>query len=115
MKIYHNPRCSKSRETLKIISDHNIKPEIRLYLEHPLSIAEIINILDILKTSPDKIIRRNEEVFKELNLKNASDEVLIKSISKYPILLERPIVVKKNQAIIGRPPENVKELITNFY
>ena len=114
MKIYHNPRCSKSRETLKIILDHNIEPEIHLYLENPLSIEEIRNILGLLNKSADKIIRKNEEIYKELDLKNASLEILIKNMSKHPILLERPIVVSKNQAIIGRPPENVKDLIINF-
>ena len=114
MKIYHNPRCSKSRETLKIILDNNIEPEIHLYLENPLSIEEIRNILGLLNKSADKIIRKNEEIYKELDLKNASVEILIKNISKHPILLERPIVVSKNQAIIGRPPENVKNLIINF-
>ena len=113
MKIYHNPRCSKSRETLNIILEYNIKPEIHLYLNNPLSIEEIKYILKLLGTSPEKIIRRNEEVYKTLNLKNANAETLIKMINEYPILLERPIVVSKNHAIIGRPPENVRQLISN--
>ena len=113
MKIYHNPRCSKSRETLNIIIEHNIKPEIHLYLNDPLSTEEIKYILKLLDTSPDKIIRKNEVIYKTHNLKNANKETLIKMINEYPILLERPIVVSKNHAIIGRPPENVRLLITN--
>ena len=113
MKIYHNPRCSKSRETLKIILDNDIKPDIHLYLENPLSIGEIKYILKLLDTSPENIIRRNEDIYKTLDLKNANKDMLIKMIHENPILLERPIVISKNKAILGRPPENVKQLITN--
>ena len=113
IKIYHNPRCSKSRETLNIILENDIKPDIHLYLDNPLSIEEIKYILKLLNTSPDKIIRKNEEVYKRLNLKDANEITLIKMMHENPILLERPIVVSKNQAIIGRPPENVRQLITN--
>ncbi len=113
MKIYHNPRCSKSRETLKIILDNDIKPDIHLYLENPLSIKEIKYILKLLDTSPENIVRRNEDIYKTLDLKNANKDMLIKMIHENPILLERPIVISKNKAILGRPPENVKQLITN--
>ena len=113
MKIYHNPRCSKSRETLKIILDNDIKPDIHLYLENPLSIKEIKYILKLLDTSPENIVRKNEDVYKILDLKNANKDMLIKMIHENPILLERPIVISKNKAILGRPPENVKQLITN--
>ena len=113
MKIYHNPRCSKSRATLKIILDNDIKPDIHLYLENPLSIEEIKYILKLLDTSPENIVRRNEDIYKTLDLKNANKDMLIKMIHENPILLERPIVISKNQAILGRPPENVKQLITN--
>ena len=113
MKIYHNPRCSKSRETLNIILENDIKPDIHLYIENPLSIEEIKYILKLLDTSPENIVRKNEDVYKILDLKNANKDMLIKMIHENPILLERPIVISKNQAILGRPPENVKQLITN--
>ena len=113
MKIYHNPRCSKSRETLKIILDNDIKPDIHLYLENPLSIGEIKYILKLLDTPPENIVRKNEDIYKILDLKNANKDMLIKMIHENPILLERPIVISKNKAILGRPPENVKQLITN--
>ena len=113
MKIYHNPRCSKSRETLKIILDNDIKPDIHLYLENPLSTEEIKYILKLLDTSPENIVRKNEDIYKILDLKNANKDMLIKMIHENPILLERPIVISENQAILGRPPENVKQLITN--
>ena len=110
MEILHNPRCSKSRATLNIIIENNIEPTIRLYLDDPLSVKEIKVLLKKLNISVEKIIRKNEEIYKKLNLKNADQSLLIKKISENPILLERPIVIKGENAIIGRPPENVKEL-----
>ena len=111
MEILHNPRCSKSRATLNIILENNIQPTIRLYLDDPLSIEEIRNLLIKLDTTADQIVRKNEEVYKKLNLKDSDQELLIENISKNPILLERPIVVKGEKAIIGRPPENVMKLL----
>ena len=111
MEILHNPRCSKSRATLNIILENNIQPNIRLYLDDPLSVEEIRNLLIKLDTTADQIVRKNEEVYKKLNLKDSDQELLIENISKNPILLERPIVVKGEKAIIGRPPENVMKLL----
>ena len=111
MEILHNPRCSKSRATLNIILENNIQPTIRLYLDDPLSIEEIRNLLIKLDTTADQIVRKNEEVYKKLNLKDSDQDLLIEKISKNPILLERPIVVKGEKAIIGRPPENVMKLL----
>ena len=111
MEILHNPRCSKSRATLNIILENNIKPTIRLYLDDPLSVEEIRNLLIKLDTTADQIVRKNEEVYKKLNLKDSDQDLLIANISKNPILLERPIVVKGEKAIIGRPPENVMKLL----
>ena len=111
MEILHNPRCSKSRTTLNIILENNIQPTIRLYLDDPLSVEEIRNLLIKLDTTADQIVRKNEEVYKKLNLKDSDQDLLIENISKNPILLERPIVVKGEKAIIGRPPENVMKLL----
>ena len=111
MEILHNPRCSKSRATLNIILENNIQPTIRLYLDDPLSVEEIRNLLIKLDTTADQIVRKNEEVYKKLNLKDSDQDLLIENISKNPILLERPIVVKGKKAIIGRPPENVVKLL----
>ena len=111
MEILHNPRCSKSRATLNIILENNIQPTIRLYLDDPLSIEEIRNLLIKLDTTADQIVRKNEEIYKKLNLKDSNQDLLIEKISKNPILLERPIVVKGKKAIIGRPPENVMKLL----
>ena len=111
MEILHNPRCSKSRATLNIILENNIQPTIRLYLDDPLSIGEIKDLLIKLNTTADQIVRKNEEIYKKLNLKDSNQDLLIEKISKNPILLERPIVVKGEKAIIGRPPENVMKLL----
>ena len=111
MEILHNPRCSKSRATLNIILENNIQPTIRLYLDDPLAVEEIRNLLIKLDTTADQIVRKNEEVYKKLNLKDSDQDLLIENISKNPILLERPIVVKGEKAIIGRPPENVMKLL----
>lgn len=112
-KIYHNPRCSKSRMALELLKSKNIDPEIILYLEKGLEIVEIQNLLDLLGKSPRDIIRNKEKEFKEQNLgdKSLSDEDLIAVIAKTPKLLERPIVINNNKAAIGRPTENILNIL----
>ena len=113
MKIYHNPKCSKSRETLSLIKKNTSKFEIIEYLKTPLTANEIILILDKLKLKPIDIIRKNEEIWKrDYNKTNISDKQLINTIVKNPKLLERPIVTNETKAIIGRPPENVLTLFS---
>ena len=109
--IYHNPRCSKSRQALNILEKNNIKPQIYLYLEKKLTEKVIKELLNLLKVNASMIIRKKEKIFKDLSLDRASDEELIKAISFHPILLERPIIKFKNKAIIGRPPEAVLKLL----
>ena len=110
LKIYHNPRCSKSRQTLKLIEDAGETVETVLYLDKPLSEAEIGALLAKLGFKEARqMMRRGEAIYKELNLKDESDEkALIRAMAKHPKLIERPIVVKGNRAIMGRPPENVQ-------
>lgn len=107
--IYHNPRCSKSRQTLKLIEAAGAKVDIVLYLESLLSEAQISSLLQKLDfDSAKQLIRKGETIYKELNLKAEDDETkLIAAMSQHPKLIERPIVVKNNKAILGRPPENV--------
>ena len=111
--IYHNPRCSKSRQTLEILKEHNVDIEIVLYLENPPSSEEIASILNKLDLSARGIIRKGEDDYKLLNLKdeNLTEKELINFLSKNPKLIERPIVVKHDKAVIGRPPENVLSII----
>lgn len=109
--IFHNPRCSKSREALKILVDNNIQPVIHLYLEQKLSVGELENLLILLGKSVKNIIRTKEKIYKELSLQNANDAQILKAISENPILLERPIIKFQERAVIGRPPEEVFKLI----
>jgi len=112
MKIYHNPRCRKSRETLAIIQDKKVAVEIIEYLKTPPDIAELVLVLSKLGLSAEDIIRKNESVFKEnFKGKDFSNEEWVEVLVKNPVLLERPIVVKDDEAILGRPPENVLKLL----
>ena len=114
IKIYHNPRCSKSRQTLEIIREAGAEPEIVEYLKDPLSIEEIKAILKTMAVNdPREIMRPKETIYKELGLdnENSSKDVLVRAIAENPILLERPIVITDKGACLGRPPENVKEIL----
>ena len=109
MKIYHNPRCRKSRETLGIIKSAKVNPEIVEYLNSPPTENELKNILKMLEISPLDLLRKGESIYKEkYKGKKFNEENWIKIMVKNPILIERPIVVKNGKAILGRPPENVK-------
>ena len=111
--IYHNPRCSKSRQTLEILNQQDVSTEVVLYLENPPSIKEVTSILQKLGLDPRDVIRKGEEEYKLLNLKDQSltENELITFMSENPKLIERPIVIKGNKAVIGRPPENVLSII----
>jgi arsenate reductase len=109
MKIYHNPRCRKSRETLGLIEQAGIEPEIVLYLENPPTVTELNELIRLLGISAADLVRRGEAVWKErYKGKQLSDEEIIVAMTENPKLIERPIVVKDGQAILGRPPENVE-------
>jgi len=110
LTIYHNPRCSKSRQTLALIEENNQEVTIVEYLKKPLDEATIKSILSLLNISPIEMMRIKETEFKEQNLTNADEEQLILAMVNTPKLIERPIVTTENKAIIGRPPENVLTL-----
>ena len=111
--IYHNPKCSKSRKALEIIKSKNIEPIIILYLVNKLSKTEVKKLLSKLGLSIREILRTGEDEYKKNNLKNEnlSDDELIGFLIKFPKLLQRPIVVKNNKAVIGRPPENILDVL----
>ena len=113
LKIYHNPRCSKSRKTLKIIKDHGIEPTVVEYLKKPLEKSELENIFRLLNKRPKDLIRRNENEFKENNIKEIieNDAEIVNAMLRFPKIIERPIVFSKSKAVIGRPPKNVLKLI----
>lgn len=113
VKIYHNPRCSKSRQTLQLLQEHEIEPEVVEYLETPPDKTTLRKILKQLGLSPRDLIRRKENEYKENQLDDPSltDDQLIDAMVKYPKLIERPIVVTDKGAAIGRPPEKVLEVL----
>ena len=110
--IYHNPRCSKSRETLKLLEQHNIDHDIHLYLEQPLAKPALKQLLAELQLPVREIIRSGEDEFKALGLndKSLTNDQLLNAIVKAPRLMQRPIVSYQGKARIGRPPEQVLEL-----
>lgn len=113
LRIYHNPRCSKSRKTLALLEEHGHSPQVIEYLTAPPSKDELTDILKKLGMQPRELMRKGEEVYKELRLGDAdqTDEKLIAVMVANPILIERPIVVTDGKAAIGRPPENVLDIL----
>jgi arsenate reductase len=113
MKIYHNPRCSKSRQSLALLQEAGLDPEVIEYLKDPPTAAELSEILDSLQMEPTDLMRTGEAVYQELGLreKQLNRQEAIETMIQHPVLIERPIVVKGNQAVIGRPPESVKVLL----
>ncbi len=106
--IWHNPRCSKSRQTLALIDDRPV--DVRLYLQDMPTVAEIAEVASQLDLPPAKFIRTGEKIYKELGLKDADDQALYAAMAAHPILIERPIVIHNGKAAIGRPPEDVLAL-----
>ena len=112
IKIYHNPRCRKSRETLEIINDSGNSVQVIEYLKQTPSANDLSVILSKLNLKPEQLLRKGEKLFKEeYKGKKLTDQAWIRAMVENPVLIERPIVVKGNKAIIGRPPENVKTLL----
>ncbi|MGQ0391995.1 arsenate reductase (glutaredoxin) [Raoultella ornithinolytica] len=114
VKIYHNPRCSKSRDTLNLLKANGIDPEVVLYLETPPDADTLRQLLKMLgMVSARELMRQKEDLYKSLELADPqlSEEALIQAIVDNPKLMERPIVVSHGQARIGRPPEQVLEIV----
>ncbi|MGI8487828.1 arsenate reductase (glutaredoxin) [Pectobacterium sp. S5] len=112
--IYHNPRCSKSRETLALLQEHNIRPDVVLYLDTPPDAATLAQLIKQLGlTSARELMRTKEEIYQQLGLSDAAltEAQLIQAMIDNPKLIERPIVVAQGQARIGRPPEQVLEIL----
>lgn len=113
IKIYHNPRCGKSRQTLALIEESGNKPQVIEYLKTPPTAKELDSILKMLNREPQELMRKGESIYRELNLaeQQLSHAEAIAVMIEHPKLIERPIVVKGRQAVLGRPPENVNELL----
>jgi len=113
LTIYHNPRCSKSRQTLELIRSKGVEPEIVLYMEDTPSVEDIQDALRMLGMKPMDILRQKEPEFREYfaGADELTDTQLIELMRLYPKVIERPIVVNRRRAVIGRPPENVLEIL----
>ena len=114
VQIWHNPRCSKSRQALKIVEESGAEPEIRRYLDDPPSIAELDRVLRMLEMTPRELARLNEGVAREMELKDKdlSRQEMLEILVRHPILIERPIVISDDgRAVLGRPPEAVREVL----
>ena len=109
--IYHNPKCSKSRQALKLLEENGIKPTIIHYLEDHPTLKDLQTLLTLLKLKPTDIVRKTEKPYKELQLDHVDDDTLLQAMADFPILIERPIVVVGKKAAIGRPPENILEIL----
>ena len=112
MKIYHNPRCAKSRQTLALLKENGVEPQVVEYLKDLLTTEDLSQLIRILGIEPLALVRKNEAVWKEqFKGKKLSDKEVIKAMVENPKLIERPIVVKQKKAVLGRPPENVLQLL----
>lgn len=109
--IWHNPRCSKSRTTLELIKDAGVTPTIRLYQDNAPTEAEIRAALALLNIPASALIRTGEAIYKELGLKTADEDTLIKAMADHPKLIERPVVINNDKAALGRPPESVLDIL----
>jgi len=111
--IYHNPRCSKSRQTLELLKQQGVEPQIVEYLKETPNAKELENILKMLGMEPRDLMRRKETEYKELGLDNPDLDrnTLIQAMVEHPKLIERPIVINQDRAALGRPPESVLEIL----
>jgi len=113
IKIYHNPKCSKCRQTMELLNNKGIQPDIIEYLNTPPNKADLENILNMLGLEPRQLIRKGESEYKDNNLddENLSADQLVEAMIKFPKLIERPIVISNGKAAIGRPPTLVLDII----
>ena len=112
MKLYHNPRCAKSRQTLALLKEKGIDLVIVLYLVDLLTYSELSNLIGLLNIPPVQLVRKSEAIWKDnFKGKALTDQQIIEAMIAHPKLIERPIVVKGTRAVLGRPPENVLQLL----
>jgi arsenate reductase len=113
VKIYHNPRCSKSRAAMEYLEEHGIEADVIKYMDTPPDAETIQNLLNMLGKKPRDMMRKHEKVFKEAGLDDPTftDEELVEAMAQCPSLIERPIVVNNDKAVIARPPEVVEDIL----
>lgn len=111
LTLWHNPRCGKSRAALALLTERGLSPTVRLYLKEPPTEAEIVELLRHLEVPAIGLVRTGERLFRELDLADSDDTALVAAMAAHPILIERPILVTGDRAVIGRPPEKILDLI----
>ena len=112
MKYYHNPRCSKSRIGLQLLQDRNIDVEVIEYLKDVPTINELQELIKLIGISPENLLRKGEQAYKDnLKGKNLSDQEILEAMVRFPKLIERPILISSNKAVIGRPPEKILTIL----
>lgn len=111
--IWHNPRCSKSRQTLKLLEERGIEPRVRRYLDDPPTESELDRVLKLLELKPRELMRRKESAYRENGLDDGDldRDRLIRAMHEHPVLIERPVVLAGGRAALGRPPENVLDIL----
>ena len=110
VEIWHNSRCSKSRNAFNYLKDKNIEFEVKEYLKNPPTLQELKDVLAKLNMKPSELIRSKEAIYKELNLKEASEDELLEAMVKNPKLIERPIIINEDKAVVARPLENIEKV-----
>lgn len=113
VRIFHNPRCSKSRAAMQLLESNGVNPEVVEYLKQPPSYQELADTLDLLGLEPRALMRTREKAYKDNGLENPDlcREELIRAMTEHPILIERPIVIHDGKAVVGRPPEKVLDIL----
>jgi arsenate reductase (glutaredoxin) len=112
VEIWHNPGCSKSRQALALLQERGVEPRVVKYLEEPPTRERLVEVLALLGLEPSELVRKQEKAFAELGLGSVTDrDRFIAAMVDHPILIERPVVIASNRAVVGRPPERVLELV----
>jgi len=111
IEIWHNSRCSKSRNAFKYLEEKDVDFKVREYLKTPPTLEELKDILSKLNMKPSELVRSKEAIYKELNLKDANENDLLEAMVKNPKLIERPIIINKDKAVVARPLENIEKVL----
>jgi len=111
VEIWHNSRCSKSRNAFNYLKEKNIDFKVKEYLKEPITKEELKEVLEKLGMKPSELVRKKEAIYKELGLKDASEDELLEAMVENPKLIERPIIINKDKAVVARPLENIEKVL----
>ena len=111
VKIWHNPRCSKSRKALQLLQERGFHPEVYEYLKTPPSREDVRGVLSLLNMGPGDLLRRKEQAYKDLGLATANADAILDAMESHPVLIERPIIIRGERAVIARPTERIEDIL----